>query len=115
MMKLVVKAFVLVSLFVAVFAASTNVSKVPKTSAQKGLETTGAKCNTVIHNYNSGSHDDMRKVLYALQAVQGQLSEVQQDIRELKAAKGKKTGNSTMTLNSCFVCFSFFFMQWKLL
>ncbi|KAL9964450.1 hypothetical protein ACROYT_G028094 [Oculina patagonica] len=89
----VVKAFVWGSLFVAVFAASTNVSNVSDISSQKVVKVKAGTGNTVINNYNSGSHDktDCKSVVNLLQAVQGQLSEVQQDIRELKAAKGNKT------------------------
>lgn len=89
--------------FFGVLAASANVSSVPKTSVQKSEETSVTKCNTVINHVNnyhgrSGSNDEIKTVLYALQAVQGQLSEVQQDIRELKAAKGNKTGETTFIL-----------------
>ena len=114
MMTYFVKAFIWGFMFAAVSAASTNVSNVPKTSVQKGGETTVTKCNTVINHVNnyhgrSGSNDEIKTVLSALQAVQGQLSEVQQDIRELKAAKGNKTGENTFTLTV------FILAQWNYL
>lgn len=96
----VIKALILGFSFVAVSAASTNVSKVPKTSTVKGVEATATRCNTVINNYHSGSSDDIKTVLSALQAVQNQLSEVQEDIRELKAAKGNKTGKSKIPFHT---------------
>ena len=110
MMGCVVKVIICGVLFVAVSAASTNITKVPKTSTQKGVEATAARCNTVINNYHSGSTDDIKAVLSALQAVQSQLSEMQQDIRELKAAKGNKTGKSKIPFDTVF----FFYLQWKI-
>ena len=93
----------------AVSAASTNVSNVPKTSVQKGGETSVTKSNTVINHVNnyhgrSGSNDEIKTVISALKAVQGQLSEVQQDIRE-SSRQQKETSESTDTSSFNSVCF----------
>ena len=109
MMNCVVKVIICGFLFAAVSAASINVSKVLKTSTQKGVDAIAARCNTVINNYHSGSTDDIKAVLSALQAVQSQLSEIQEDIRELKAAKGNITGKSNTPFDTLF-----FDLQWKI-
>ena len=74
-------------------AASTNVS-VSKSSAQNGQGTTVApaddKCSTVVHgNYYAGVNKEMKAIL---QGIQAQLSEMQEQLREIKICNGNKTG-----------------------
>ena len=72
-------------------------------AAQKRGETSVTKCNTALNHVNnyhghSGSNDEIKTVLYALQAVQGQLSEVQQDIRESSRQQKKTKQVRALTL-----------------
>ena len=73
--------------------ASTNVS-VSKSSAQNGQGTTVAsadnKCGTVVHgNYYAGANKETKAIL---QGIQAQLSEMQEQLREIKTCHGNKTG-----------------------
>lgn len=75
--------------------ASTNVS-VSKSSAQNGQGTTVAsadnKCGTVVHgNYYAGANKETKAIL---QGIQAQLSEMQEQLREIKMCHANKTGNN---------------------
>ena len=72
-------------LLTGISAASTNVS-VSKSSAQNGQGTTVApadeKCGTVVHgNYYAGTNKEIKAIL---QGIQVQLSEMQDQLREIK-------------------------------
>ena len=72
-------------LLTGISAASTNVS-VAKSSAPNGQGTTVApadeKCGTVVNgNYYAGTNKEMKAIL---QGIQAQLSEVQDQLREIK-------------------------------
>ena len=74
-------------------AASTNVS-VSKPWAQNGQGTTVAsadnKCTTVVHgNYYAGANKETKAIL---QGIQAQLSEMQEQLREIKIFTANKTG-----------------------
>ena len=78
-------------LLTRISAASTNVS-VSKSSALTGQGTTMApaddKCGTVVHgNYYAGTNKEIKAIL---QGIQAQLSEMQEQLREIKAVN--KTG-----------------------
>ena len=78
-------------LLTGISAASTNVS-VSKSYAQDGQGTTVApaddKCGTVVHgNYYAGTNKEIKAIL---QGIQAQLSEMQEQLREIKAVN--KTG-----------------------
>ena len=80
-------------LLTGISAARTNVS-VSKPSAQNGQGTTIApaddKCGTVVHgNYYAGTNKEMKAIL---QGIQAQLSDMQEQLRELKIYNDNKTG-----------------------
>ena len=80
-------------LLTGISAASTNVS-VSKSSVQNGQGTTVApandKCGTVVHgNYHAGVNKEVKAIL---QGIQAQLSEMQEQLREIKICNGNKTG-----------------------
>ena len=80
-------------LLTGISAASTNVS-VSKSSAQNGQGTTVApasdKCGTVVHgNYYAGVNKEVKAIL---QGIQAQLSEMQEQLLEIKICNGNKTG-----------------------
>ena len=79
-------------LLTGISAASTNVS-VSKSSAQNGQGTTVVpaddKCSTVVHgNYYAGANKEIKAIL---QGIQAQLSEMQDQLREIKTVNGNKT------------------------
>ncbi|KAL9964441.1 hypothetical protein ACROYT_G028085 [Oculina patagonica] len=82
-------------LLVAISAASTNVS-VSKPSTQKPGQGTivvppDEKCRTVVNgNYYAGTNKEMKAIL---QGIQAQLSEVQEQLREMNTDNRSKTGN----------------------
>jgi len=80
-------------LLTGISAASTNVS-VSKSSAQNGQGATvapaGDKCGTVVHgNYYAGVNKEVKAIL---QGIQAQLSEMQEQLLELRICNGNKTG-----------------------
>jgi len=80
-------------LLTGISAASNNVS-VSKSSAQNGQGKTVAptddKCGTVVHgNYYAGVNKEVKAIL---QGIQAQLSEMQEQLREIKICNGNKTG-----------------------
>ena len=78
-------------LIVAISAASTNVS-VSKTSTQKPGQGTVAdeKCRTVVNgNYYAGTNKETKAIL---QGIQAQLSEMQEQLREIQTVNRNKTG-----------------------
>ena len=80
-------------LLTGICAASTNVS-VSKSSTRNGQGTTVAsadnKCGTVVHgNYYAGANKETKAIL---QGIQAQLSEVQEQLREIKICNVNKTG-----------------------
>ena len=80
-------------LLTGLFAASTTVS-VSKSSGQTGQGSTVAsaddKCGTVVHgNYYAGASKETKAIL---QGIQAQLSEIQEQLREIKTCHGNKTG-----------------------
>lgn len=80
-------------LLTGVSAESTNVS-VSKSSAQNGQGTRLAsgdnKCGTVVHGNYYAEGDKETKAI--LQGIQAQLSEMQEQLREIKTCHGNKTG-----------------------
>lgn len=77
-------------LLTGISAASTNVS-VSKSSAQNGqVVPADDKCSTLVHgNYYAGANKEIKAIL---QGIQAQLSEMQDQLREIKTVNGKKTG-----------------------
>ena len=78
------------ALLVAISTASTNVS-VSKTSTQKPDQGTVAdeKCRTVVNgNYYAGTNKETKAIL---QGIQAQLSEMQEQLREIQTVNGNKT------------------------
>jgi len=74
-------------------SAASNVS-VPSSSAQNGqgntVIPTDDKCGTVVHgNYYAGMNKEVKAIL---QGIQAQLSEMQEQLREIKTCNGNKTG-----------------------
>ena len=87
-------------LLTGISAASTNVS-VSKPSAQNGSGTTIApaedKCGTVVYgDYYAGTNKEMKAIL---QGIQAQLSDMQEQLRELTIYNDNKTGEKK---NQCF-------------
>ncbi len=79
-------------LLVAISAASTNVS-VSKPSTQKQgtiVVPPDEKCRTVVNgNYYAGTNKEMKAIL---QGIQVQLSEMQEQLREMRSDNRSKTG-----------------------
>lgn len=80
-------------LLTGLFTASTTVS-VSKSSGQTGQGSTVAsaddKCGTVVHgNYYAGASKETKAIL---QGIQAQLSEIQEQLREIKICNAKKKG-----------------------
>ena len=72
-------------LLTGISAASTNVS-VSKSSAQNGQGT----CGTVVNgNYYAGASKETKAIL---QGIQAQLSEMQEQLREIKICNANRTG-----------------------
>ena len=85
-------------LLTGISAASTNVS-VSKSSAHNSQGTTVAsadnKCGTVVHgNYYAGTNKETKAIL---QGIQAQLSEMQEQLREIKIYNSNKTGKRKKT------------------
>ena len=79
-------------LLTGISAASTNVS-VSKSSAHNSQGTTVAsadnKCGTVVHGNYAGTNKETKAIL---QGIQAQLSEMQEQLREIKIYNSNKTG-----------------------
>lgn len=95
MLTFVIAAFGWSFLLVAASAASTNIYVSNKTTAHiNGKGTTVAtaddKCSTVINgNYYAGTSKEIKTILRGIQA---QLSDVQEQLREIKTDNRNKTG-----------------------
>ena len=95
----VVAVFAWSFLLKGITAASTNVSVSSKSSAQNGQRTTVVpvddRCGTVVHgNYYAGVNKEVKAIL---QGIQAQLSEMQEELREIKICYGNKTGEKKIS------------------
>ena len=93
-MTFVVTVFGWSFLFLAISAASTNVS-VSKTVTQTSGQGTPVvpadeKCRTVVNgNYYAGTNKEIKSIL---QGIQAQLSDMEEQLREIKTCDRNKTG-----------------------